>query len=162
MKENINLEIATFGAGCFWGVEEAFRPLTGVVKTEVGYSGGNFRNPTYEDVCANRTGHAEVVKITFDPIKISYEKLLEIFWKSHNPTTRNRQGPDVGSQYRSVIFFHSAKQKQLAHFSKEKLEKLGRFSSPIVTEIVPAGAFYRAEDYHQQYLIKRGMGACHI
>lgn len=148
-------EVATFGAGCFWGVEESFRQLPGVVSTAVGYMGGALDNPTYEDVCTDRTGHAEVVQVTFDPEKISYEKLLESFWGCHDPTTRNRQGPDVGSQYRSVIFYHTPNQQKLAEAAKQKIPKA-------VTEIAPAQTFWRAEDYHQQYFAKRGGGQCHI
>ena len=157
------MEKAIFGAGCFWGVEEAFRQLPGVKSTAVGYTGGTTKNPTYEDVCSHTTGHAEAVEIEFDPAEISYTKLLDVFWDCHNPTTYNRQGPDVGSQYRSAIFFHTPEQKELALKSKEKLEKSGKFNRPIVTEITPASTFYRAEEYHQQYMSKRGMsGSCHI
>lgn len=153
-------EKATFGAGCFWGVEASFREIPGVVDVAVGYEGGDFENPTYQDVCTDRTGHAEVVEVTFDPEKVSYDTLLEHFWKSHNPTTRNRQGPDVGTQYRSVIFFHSPEQEQSAKRSRQNAQ--AQFANPIVTEIVPAKTFYRAEDYHQQYLAKRGLRQCHI
>lgn len=151
---------AIFGAGCFWGVEETFRQVAGVVSTEVGYAGGMFENPTYEDVCGGQTGHAEVVRVEFDPQRVSYEQLLDVFFKCHNPTTRDRQGPDVGRQYRSVILFHSAEQEQAAGVVKEKLQASGRFENEIVTEIVAATNFYRAEDYHQQYFAKRGGGAC--
>ena len=154
------LERATFAAGCFWGVEEAFRTLPGVVSTKVGYTGGTFRNPNYEDVSTGTTGHAESVEIEFDSSKISYEKLLDVFWKIHDPTTRDRQGPDVGSQYRSAIFFHNEKQHAAAIASKENLEKSRKYRGKIVTQIVPAGAFYPAEEYHQQYLKKRGRGSC--
>lgn len=154
--------IATFGAGCFWGVEEAFRQLPGVLSTAVGYMGGTLENPSYEDVCTDRTGHAEVVQIEFDPAKISYEQLLNVFWETHDPTTRNRQGPDVGAQYRSAIFYHSPEQRQIAEHSKQVLGGSGRFKSPIVTEIAPAQTFWRAEDYHQQYFAKRGGGHCHL
>lgn len=157
-----NLATAFFGAGCFWGVEEAFRTLPGVVETEVGYSGGTTENPTYEDVCTDKTGHAEVVKVTFDPDKISYDELLSKFWKIHDPTTPNRQGPDVGSQYRSVIFFHNPEQESLARALKDKLERLGVYKRPIVTEIVTAGPFYRAEEYHQKYIMKGGRAACRV
>ncbi|TAL48766.1 peptide-methionine (S)-S-oxide reductase [Patescibacteria group bacterium] len=160
--EKDKTEIATFGAGCFWGVEEAFRMLPGVIETAVGYMGGHSDNPTYEDVCTDKTGYAEVMQITYDPIEISYEELLAKFWKIHDPTTPNRQGPDVGSQYRSVIFFHGPGQERLARASKEKLEQSGAYRRPIVTEIVAAGEFYRAEEYHQKYLMKRGIGSCHI
>ena len=151
---------ATFGAGCFWGVEEAFRGLEGVRATAVGYSGGTTRNPTYKDVCTGRTGHAEVVEVEFDPAKVSYEELLEKFWEIHDPTTPNRQGWDVGTQYRSAIFFHDAEQEAAAIASREKAAK--RFTKPIVTEITPASDFYRAEEYHQRYLEKRGAASCAI
>ena len=154
------LEKATFGAGCFWGVEETFRRLAGVKSTQVGYTGGSLDHPTYEDVCTDRTGHAEVVEVTFDPQVISYHDLLEVFWNNHNPTTRNRQGPDFGSQYRSAIFFHSPRQEEEAKASREGAQS--RFSRPIVTEIVTATPFWRAEEYHQQYLEKRGQAHCHI
>ncbi len=154
--------IATFGAGCFWGVETAFRQLPGVTATAVGYAGGSLDNPTYHDVCTDRTGHAEVVQVTYDPAQVSYDALLNVFWAEHDPTTVNRQGPDVGSQYRSVIFFHTAEQEAAAKASKEKLEKSGKFKRPIVTQIVAAPTFYRAEDYHQQYLEKRGLAHCSI
>jgi peptide methionine sulfoxide reductase msrA/msrB len=147
--------IATFGAGCFWGVEEAFRTLPGVKETMVGYTGGTLSNPTYENVCSHTTGHAEAVQITYDPKEISYEKLLEVFWANHNPTTKNRQGPDIGSQYRSAIFYHAPEQKALAEKSKAALKKSGKWQTPIVTEISPAGEFYRAEEYHQKYLMKK-------
>lgn len=153
---------ATFGAGCFWGVEETFRNLKGVVSTAVGYAGGKTDNPTYEDVCSDETGHAEVVEVEFDPDEISYDEILEIFWSSHNPTTLNRQGPDVGTQYRSVIFYHSPEQKAAAEKSKEKTDQSGRFPRPIVTQIEPAPKFWRAEEYHQQYLNKRGQSHCAI
>lgn len=154
--------VATFGAGCFWGVEEAFRQMPGVVSTAVGYMGGTLENPSYEEVCTDRTGHAEVVQVEFDPTKVSYEQLLNIFWETHDPTTRNRQGPDVGAQYRSVIFYHNPEQQQIATHSKEVLNGSGRFKTPIVTEIAPAQTFWRAEDYHQQYFAKRGGGHCHL
>lgn len=154
------MEKATFGAGCFWGVEEAFRTLPGVTSTAVGYMGGSTTNPTYEDVCSHRTGHAEVVQVEFDPSQVSYDKLLDVFWSIHNPTTLNRQGPDVGSQYRSAIFFHSPEQQQTAAASAQKLGQSGKFRDPIVTQIVPAADFWRAEDYHQQYLLKRGKSHC--
>jgi peptide-methionine (S)-S-oxide reductase len=156
-------EKATFGAGCFWGVEEIFRKMSGVISTRVGYTGGTMMSPTYEDVCSDTTGHAEAVQIEYDPEKISYEQLLEVFWSNHNPTTWNRQGPDVGSQYRSVIFFHTPEQKQLAQHSKEELQKRKEFEKrQIVTQIIPAETFYPAEDYHQKYLMKRGLENCHI
>ena len=154
------MEIATFAAGCFWGVEAAFQRINGVVKTSVGYMGGNMQNPTYEDVCTDRTGHAEVVQVEFDPATVSYEQLLETFWKSHDPTTLNRQGPDIGTQYRSAIFYHSLEQKTTAEVSKENMEKSAVFNRKIVTEITPASEFYRAEEYHQQYLAKRGRCHC--
>ncbi len=153
---------ATFAAGCFWGVEEAFRTVPGVLATTVGYSGGTRANPTYEEVCTGRTGHAESVLVEYDPTRVSYERLLDIFWNEHDPTTLNRQGPDVGTQYRSVIFFHDAEQQAAAVASKERLEHAGQYRRPIVTQIVPAETFYSAEDYHQQYFFKRGGGACHI
>ena len=153
---------ATFGAGCFWGVEEEFRKVPGVIGTAVGYSGGKFENPTYEDVCSDETGHAEVVEVDYDPAKVSYDKLLDVFWNGHNPTQLNRQGPDVGTQYRSVIFFHTPEQEAAARASKERLAKSGRFGRPIVTEISPAQPFWRAEEYHQRYFEKRGGGSCHV
>jgi len=157
----MSLQKATFGAGCFWGVEAEFRQLPkGVVSTAVGYEGGTMKNPTYRDVCTDRTGHAEVVEVEYDPEKVSYEDLLKVFWANHDPTTLNRQGPDVGTQYRSVIFYHTPEQQAAALASKEKLEKSGRYRRPVVTEIVPASSFYRAEDYHQQYLEKRGLSSC--
>jgi peptide-methionine (S)-S-oxide reductase len=156
------MEKATFGAGCFWGVEETFRKIDGVTSAAVGYAGGRTENPTYEDVCSHETGHAEVVEIEFDPAKISYRELLEVFWSNHNPTTLNRQGPDVGDQYRSVIFYHSPEQRAVAEASKKELEKSGRFRRPIVTQIEPAPKFYRAEEYHQRYLEKRGLSHCAI
>lgn len=155
-------EKATFGAGCFWGVEEAFRMLPGVISTAVGYAGGTKDYPSYEDVCGDRTGHAEVVEVEFDPTVLSYGKLLELFWANHNPTTLNRQGPDVGSQYRSVIFYHSPEQKAEAEASKAALDKSARYSRPVVTLIEPAPKFWRAEDYHQKYLQKRGQAHCAI
>src|SRR3989337_1915441 len=148
-------EKATFGAGCFWGVEAAFRKIEGVVSTTVGYSGGSSKNPTYRDVCSGRTGHAEVVQVEYDPSKTSYEELLDVFWSIHDPTQLNRQGPDVGTQYRSAIFYHNERQKKAAIKSKEKLEKSGKFTKPIITAIVPVSEFYKAEEYHQKYLEKR-------
>jgi len=156
------LEKATFGAGCFWGVESAFRELPGVVDAAVGYEGGTMENPTYQDVCTDETGHAEVVEVTFDPTVTSYDKILDAFWNLHDPTTLNRQGPDFGTQYRSVIFYHSPEQEAAAKASKQKLETSGKFRRPIVTQIVPAQTFYRAEEYHQRYLEKRGVKSCHI
>ena len=155
-------EIATFGAGCFWGVEAAFRQIKGVVSTQVGYMGGKMKNPTYEDVCTDKTGHVEVVEVTFDPKRVSYEKLLDVFWQNHDPTQLNRQGPDTGTQYRTVIFYQTPKQKKIAIASREKLGKSGKYSKPVMTEIVPASTFYKAEEYHQQYLEKRGLSTCHI
>jgi peptide-methionine (S)-S-oxide reductase len=156
------MEKATFGAGCFWGVEAAFRQIKGVKSTAVGYLGGTMDSPTYKDVCTGRTGHAEVVEVEFDPAAVSYDDLLNVFWQNHDPTTLNRQGPDVGTQYRSAIFFHTPEQEAAARTSKERLQSSGKFSRPIVTEITPASAFYLAEDYHQQYLEKRGLSHCHI
>ena len=149
---------ATFGAGCFWGVEAAFRQLDGVTKTEVGYEGGTLDNPTYEDVCSHTTGHAEVVQVTYDPERISYDDLLQVFWGKHNPTQLNRQGWDVGDQYRSAIFFHDPEQQEAA--VRSKAEEQTRHRQPVVTQIEPAGSFYVAEDYHQQYLEKRGRSSC--
>ena len=153
---------ATFAAGCFWGVEATFRQIPGVTSTRVGYTGGELKNPTYKDVCTDRTGHAEAVEVDFDPSQVTYEQLLNIFWENHDPTQLNRQGPDFGKQYRSAIFFHSPEQEQQARASKEKLQASGQFQRPIVTQIVPAVTFYEAEDYHQQYLEKRGLATCHI
>jgi peptide-methionine (S)-S-oxide reductase len=161
-RRPINMETATFGAGCFWGVEATFRRLKGVTSTAVGYEGGSRDRPSYEDVCTDRTGHAEVVQVEYDPALISYEQLLDVFWKNHDPTTRNRQGPDFGTQYRSVVFYHSPEQRDAAVSLKEKLAKSGTFHRPIVTEIVPAATFWRAEDYHQQYLENRGLSSCHV
>ena len=155
-------EKATFGAGCFWGVEAAYRQIPGVLSTAVGYLGGTLENPTYHDVCTGRTGHAEVVQVTYDPVRVTYDDLLTVFWENHDPTTLNRQGPDVGTQYRSAIFYQSDAQKEAAIASKDEREKSGRFRRPIVTEITPATDFYIAEDYHQQYLEKRGLSSCHI
>jgi len=153
----IPTETAFFGAGCFWGVEAAFGQLKGVVNTTAGFTGGTLKNPSYEDVCTDKTGHAETVRIEYDPTRISYEELLDLFWSIHNPTTANRQGPDIGSQYRSAIFYLGPKQEKAARVSKERLEKSKRFKSAIVTEIAPAGEFYKAEDYHQRYYEKRGI-----
>jgi len=159
---NMKTEKAIFGAGCFWGVEETFRNLEGVVSTTAGYAGGTKENPTYEDVCTDETGHAEVVEVEFDPSQVKYEDLLDIFWSNHNPTTLNRQGPDVGTQYRSVIFYHSPEQKAAAESSKEKIDKSGRFRRPVVTQIESVPTFWRAEEYHQRYLEKRGQSHCAI
>ena len=156
------MEKATFGAGCFWGVEAVYRGVPGVVATAVGYMGGTFKGPTYQDVCTDKTGHAEVLQVEYDPAKASYEDLLKVFWENHDPTTLNRQGPDVGTQYRSVIFFHNPEQEAAARAAKEKLARAGVYKCPIVTEIVPAAEFWRAEEYHQQYLEKRGLASCHI
>ncbi len=156
MAEEDKYELASFAAGCFWGVEEAFRNLKGVISTSVGYMGGHTENPTYSDVCSGNTGHAETVQITFDPTVISYQKLLDIFWNKHDPTTVNRQGPDIGSQYRSIIFYHTDEQKKLAIQSKEKLDASGKYKKPVVTEIIPATKFNPAEEYHQHYIEKGG------
>lgn len=155
-------EKATFGAGCFWGVEVAFRQVPGVTEATAGYLGGTLPNPTYQDVCTGRTGHAEVVEVTYDPSKVTYEDLLNVFWSSHDPTTLNRQGPDRGTQYRSAIFYHDEAQRQAAIASRDQWNGTSRFSGPIVTEIAPASPFYRAEEYHQRYLEKRGLASCHV
>jgi peptide-methionine (S)-S-oxide reductase len=154
------MEKATFGAGCFWGVEATFRRLAGVKSTQVGYTGGSLRNPSYQDVCTDQTGHAEVVEVTFDPAIISYHDLLNVFWENHDPTTLNRQGPDYGTQYRSAIFVHSPEQE--AEARKSVAEAQPRFRKSIVTKIEPAADFWRAEEYHQQYLEKRGLSHCHL
>jgi|SRR5690348_9766127 peptide-methionine (S)-S-oxide reductase len=156
------MEKATFAAGCFWGVEAAFRQVKGVASTAVGYMGGSMSNPTYQDVCTDRTGHAEVVQVEFDPAQVSYRDLLKVFWENHDPTTLNRQGPDFGTQYRSAIFFHSAEQEAAAKASLDEQSKSGSYKRPIVTEITPAGEFWRGEEYHQQYLEKRGLTHCHL
>lgn len=153
---------ATFAAGCFWGIEAAFRQLNGVTDVAVGYTGGTTASPSYEDVCTGRTGHAEAVQIEFDPALVSYDALLDVLWKIHDPTQLNRQGPDVGSQYRSAIFYHDDGQKDAATSSIEKLGASGRYPKPIVTQIAPAGEFYRAEEYHQRYFDKRGIAGCRI
>lgn len=153
---------ATFAAGCFWGVEVTFRALPGVVSTRVGYTGGLTQEPTYKDVCSDTTGHAEAVEVSYDPTQVNYDELLKIFWENHDPTTLNRQGPDIGTQYRSAIFYHDEEQRNAAHRSRQEQEQSGRYSRPIVTEIVPASTFWEAEDYHQQYLEKRGLTSCHI
>lgn len=160
--ETGKMEQATFAAGCFWGVEATFRQIKGVISTQVGYAGGHQDNPTYQDVCSDSTGHAEAVEVTFDPTKVSYADLLKVFWENHDPTTLNRQGPDYGSQYRSVIFYHSEEQRTEAEASKDSLDKSGAYRRPVVTEIVKAGPFWRAEEYHQQYLEKRGLSSCRI
>ncbi len=156
------MALATFAAGCFWGVEEEFRCLKGVRSTEVGYTGGATPNPTYEAVCSDRTGHAEAVRLDFDPETISYEQLLDAFFRLHDPTSFERQGPDVGSQYRSAIFFHDAEQEAAARRKVEELNRTGKFRRPIVTQIVPAGPWWRAEEYHQKYLAARGLRGCHL
>jgi peptide-methionine (S)-S-oxide reductase len=160
--EQTTTQKAAFGAGCFWGVEAAFRQVNGVVSTSVGYMGGSLENPTYDDVCSGETGHAETVEVIYDPSKASYEELLNVFWEIHDPTTPNRQGPDIGTQYRSVIFYHTPEQEAAARASKEKRERNGTYKRPIVTEITPTSTFYRAEEYHQQYLEKRGLAHCTI
>jgi peptide-methionine (S)-S-oxide reductase len=162
MSNESTIEVATFGAGCFWGVEADFREVPGVTATAVGYEGGKKLNPTYEDVCSHTTGHAEVVRVEFDPAKVTYDQLLEVFWANHDPTQVNRQGPDFGDQYRTVIFYHSPEQKAAAEASKAKLEASGKHRKPIATQIVPTETFYMAEDYHQQYLEKRGRRSCHL
>ena len=156
------MKIATFGAGCFWGVEAAFRDVKGVISTRVGYAGGSLDNPTYRDVCSGRTGHAESVEVTYDPAQVSYDQLLAVFWQVHDPTTLNRQGPDVGSQYRSVIFFSNSEEEAAARDSKERLQQSREYSREIVTEIAPASRFWEAEDYHQQYFEKRGVAHCRV
>lgn len=154
--------IATFGAGCFWGVESAFRDVDGVLDAAVGYAGGHTEEPTYEEVCGGRTGHAEVVRVEYDPDRVSYDELLEVFWTIHDPTQVDRQGPDVGSQYRSVVFVHTDEQGEKARTSKARLEASDRVHRPVATAIEPAGTFWRAEEYHQRYLEKRGGGSCRI
>ncbi len=156
------MAIATFGAGCFWGVEETFRTTGGVTDTAVGYMGGTTEKPTYEEVCTDKTGHAEVVQVTYDPDVVSYDALVDIFFDNHNPTELNRQGPDVGTQYRSVVFYEDEGQKKVAEAKKAALQASGRFKRDIVTQIVPVETFWPAEEYHQQYLLKRGMTSCHI
>jgi len=158
-----NHQLATFGAGCFWGVQQMYDQIPGVINTWVGYMGGDTEDPTYEQVCSDKTGHAEVVHIEYDPSIVSYERLLELFWINHDPTTLNRQGPDFGTQYRSVIFYHTEEQKEQAQASLEELDNSGKYDDPIVTQIVPAGKFYEAEEYHQKYFDKKGIiGRCHI
>ncbi len=161
LERGENMATATFGAGCFWGVEEAFRRVPGVLSTAVGYMGGTLDNPSYRDVCTGRTGHAEVVQVEFDPTEVRYETLLDVFWDLHDPTTLNRQGPDIGTQYRSAIFVHDEAQLAAALASKEGLDASGRLRRPIVTQVVPAAIFWRAEEYHQRYIEKNG-GGCHI
>jgi peptide-methionine (S)-S-oxide reductase len=153
---------ATFGAGCFWGTQATFQKIPGVIATAAGYEGGTKPDPTYEEVCSHATGHAEVVQLEYDPALVSYDALLDVFWNNHNPTTLNRQGPDVGTQYRSAIFYHDEEQKELAERSRQILSGSGRFKQPVVTQIVPASTFWVAEDYHQSYLGKHGMESCHV
>jgi peptide-methionine (S)-S-oxide reductase len=160
--ENTHTSTATFAAGCFWGVEATFRQLAGVRATAVGYIGGHKDNPTYEDVCYRDTGHAEAVQVEYDPAQVSYDELLAVFFENHDPTTLNRQGPDVGEQYRSGVFYHDNGQRDAALAAKERLQASGRYRRPIVTEITPAATFYRAEEYHQRYLEKRGLASCHV
>jgi peptide-methionine (S)-S-oxide reductase len=155
-------EIATFGAGCFWGVEAAFNHIAGVTETAVGYSNGHTENPTYKDVCTDETGHAEVVQVTYDPVKVNFPTLLDAFFSLHDPTQVNRQGPDFGKQYRTAIFYHTPEQQAAAKAAIATLNASGKFKRPIATEITPAGKFYRAEEYHQKYLEKRGAASCHI
>ena len=155
--------IADFAAGCFWGIEETFRRIPGVLEVQVGYEGGTLPHPTYEDVCSGRTGHAETVRVTFDPARVGYARLLDIFFNHHDPTTPNRQGPDVGHQYRSVIFFHTPEQQQLAQQEKQRRDSTGEYARPLVTAIEPATTFYPAEEYHQRYYEKHGLApACHL
>jgi peptide-methionine (S)-S-oxide reductase len=156
------METATFAAGCFWGVEAAFRQVEGVVSTRVGYTGGTIANPTYEQVCSGKTGHAEAVEVEYDPSQVSYEQLLNVFWENHDPTTLNRQGPDVGAQYRSAVFFSNPEQETAARASRDKLQQSGKYKRPIVTEITPVSEFYKAEEYHQQYFEKRGVSHCRV
>jgi peptide-methionine (S)-S-oxide reductase len=156
------METATFAAGCFWGVEAAFRQVEGVVSTRVGYTGGTVANPSYEQVCSGKTGHAEAVEIEYDPSEVSYGQLLNVFWENHDPTTLNRQGPDVGAQYRSAVFFNNPEQETAARASRDKLQQSGKYKRPIVTEITPASEFYEAEEYHQQYFEKRGVSHCRV
>lgn len=158
----MTLKKATFAAGCFWGVEATFMKVGGVLQTEVGYMGGHTESPTYRDVCTDRTGHAEVVHLTYDDSIVSYEHLLEVFWNSHDPTQKNRQGPDTGTQYRTAIFYHDEEQRSLAERSKAAMDASGRFKRPLATLVEKAGPFWRAEDYHQKYLQKKGLDTCHI
>ena len=161
-ESNVKTETATFGAGCFWGIENKVRQTPGVIETAVGYAGGKVENPTYRQVCEDETGHAEVVEVTFDPSKITYQQLLELFFENHDPTTLNRQGPDVGTQYRSVIFFHGPEQQKQAAAEKAKRDASGEYVGPIVTTVDPAPTFWKAEDYHQQYFEKKGVNwSCH-
>ncbi|HNT07077.1 peptide-methionine (S)-S-oxide reductase MsrA [Methanoculleus sp.] len=162
MAQEKKIERATFGAGCFWGIEEMFREVHGVVDTAVGFMGGSTENPTYPDVCTGKTGHTEVVQVTYDPGEVSYRDLLNVFWNAHDPTTLNRQGPDIGTQYRSVIFYHTTEQEAEARASRAAVEQSGRFRRHVVTAIEPAGTFWRAEEYHQQYFAKHGGGHCRV
>jgi peptide-methionine (S)-S-oxide reductase len=159
-SDESRLEKATFAAGCFWGIEAAFSKPNGVISTTVGYTGGRLHDPTYEDVCSDKTGHAEAVQVIYDPAKVSYQEILELFWKIHDPTTPNRQGPDTGSQYRSAVFYHNPEQLRAAEKSKQHHQ--ANLAKPIVTEIVPASTFYKAEEYHQQYLKKQGKNSCEM
>lgn len=159
---SLSTQKATFAAGCFWGVESLFKQIPGVISTKVGYIGGHTENPTYTEVCTDKTGHAEAIEITFDPDRVSYAELLNVFWQNHNPTLLNRQGPDIGTQYRSAIFYHDAEQARLAQESKRALEKTRQFSRPIVTEITPAATFYPAEEYHQNYCEKNNISHCSL
>jgi peptide-methionine (S)-S-oxide reductase len=159
---NDQLDKATFAAGCFWGVESLFRQVPGVADAAVGYTGGQTKEPTYQDVCTGRTGHAEAVEVLFDPARVSYDRLLDAFWTGHDPTTPNRQGPDRGTQYRSGVFYHDDAQRVAAEVSKERWNRSGRFRGPIVTEITPASTFCRAEEYHQRYNEKHGVAGCHL
>ena len=161
-SEGETMKKATFGAGCFWGVEATFRRVPGVIDAAVGYAGGQTENPTYKEVCTDRTGHAEVVQVEYDPAKVSYAQLLDVFWSAHDPTQVNRQGPDYGTQYRTVIFYHDDEQKAEAEASKQTSTPAGASRRPIATQIVPAAPFYRAEEYHQRYLEKRGLENCHL
>lgn len=156
------MAVATFGAGCFWGVEETFREIPGVTDTAVGYMGGRTANPTYEEVCTDTTGHAEVVQVTYNPDEVSYEELLKVFWENHNPTTLNQQGPDFGEQYRSVVFYHDEEQKELAEVTRKQVDESGKWKNPVVTQVVPAEPFNRGEEYHQRYFQKRGIKSCGI
>lgn len=160
-KYTSEAKLATFGAGCFWGVEDTFRQIDGVSDVVVGYTGGTVPDPTYEMVCTGNTGHAEAVQVTYDPKKVDYEKLVRIFFDNHNPTTRNQQGPDFGTQYRSVIFIHDAEQKKIAEAVRTEIDESGKWKTPIVTQVLEAKPFYKAEEYHQQYLKKNGLASCH-
>lgn len=161
-EKAVKTEKATFAAGCFWGAEEIFRKVPGVTDTQVGYTGGHTANPTYKEVCTDATGHAEAIEITFDPAKVAYKQLVDLFFKMHDPTQVNRQGPDFGTQYRSAIFYHSPEQQAVAGAAKDELDKSGKYKKPVATQILPAGPFYRAEEYHQRYFEKNGGPSCHI